>query len=1190
IIADGMSAAVLINDFAAIYKQKVLPELTIHYKDYVAWQNREKSEKQHEYWRKEFAGEIPVLELPVDYVRPAVQSFAGKSIEFETGTPALESGVTLYQFLLAIYNIFLAKVSNREDIIIGTPVAGRRHADLEKIIGMFINTLALRNYPAGEKRFSDFLFEVKENSLKALENQDYPYEDIIEGTGIKRDTGRNPLFDAAFSLLNFDNAPIEIPGLKLSPAKHENKTAKFDLTLSAIEIENKLAFTFEYCTKLFKNETIERFIIYFKNIINTVIEHKDLRISEIEIIAAEEKNLILYNFNNTSAGYPHQETIHRLFTAQAEKTPDVMALVGADLRVCPNFPISLSYSKLNEQAGLVAGLLIAKGARGGDIVAVIMKRSIEMITGIYGILKAGCAYLPIDPDYPPERIDYMLKDSKARILHFEHLHFAYLNFDIVSNFDSSNSAYIIYTSGSTGKPKGTVIEHHSVINRLHWMQKAYPLSAGDVILQKTPVVFDVSVWELFWWSFQGAGLYLLKPGEEKDPRAIAAAVERYRITTMHFVPSMLNAFLVYFETGEKTAENIDKLKNLKQVFSSGEALAVEHVERFYRLFKKETPPQLINLYGPTEATVDVSYYPCPAGVKLERVPIGKPIANTQLYILNKEQRLQPVGISGELHIAGVGLARGYLNNPELTAEKFINKSFSGGPGGRLFKKAPLVYKTGDLARRLDDGTIEFLGRIDHQVKIRGYRIELGEIENRLLEHPDIRETIVILKGALCAYFVSEKNLTAQQLREYLAHELPDYMVPSSFVQIEKMPLAPGGKIDSKALPEPGIEMTGAAPLDHVEEKLATIWSELLGIEKDRVGANTNFFEIGGHSLKAALLAAGIHKELNVKVPLVEIFKTAELRELANYIKSCGIESYHSLEPVEKKEYYPLSSAQKRLFFLQQMDPEGTSYNIPAAWQITGILDEERLKQTFERLIQRHESLRTSFAIINGEAVQRVHAHVEFKIEYEEGQTRAFDLAKAPLLRVGLNKNILMIDMHHIIADGMSAAVLINDFAAIYKEKVLPELTIHYKDYVAWQNHEKKEKQQEYWRQEFAGEIPVLELPVDYVRPAVQSFAGKSIEFETQIPALENGVTLYQFLLAIYNVFLAKVSNREDIIIGTPVAGRQHADLEKIIGMFINTLALRNYPAGEKRFSDFLFEVKENSLNGLENQDYPYEDI
>ncbi|MGD2087372.1 MAG: non-ribosomal peptide synthase/polyketide synthase [Candidatus Aminicenantes bacterium] len=1275
IISDGISRRILVREFMALAAGKNLPPLRLQYKDFSQWQNRETQrevpEKQKAYWKKQLEGEIPLLDLPCDYVRPMIQRFEGSTVTFAIDQGQVNSlrslipgeDFTLYMIILAIYYILLCKLGNQEDILVGTPTVGRRHADLQQIIGMFVNTLVLRNYPTGDKTYIGFLREIKKRSLEAFENQDYPYEELVEEVAITRDTVGNPLFDTMFVMQNMGNPRLEIPGLRLLPCEHQINTSKFDVTLIVTEKEENLSLTFEYSTHLFKKATIERFAAYLKKIASTIISNPEVKICDVEILGEEERREIIYDFNNTTAEYPRNKVIDELFAEQAERTPNHIAVigqsVGAIVGAINQSPLhQITYKEFNKRSNRLAYFLKEKGVEPDTIVGIMVERAIEMIVGIMGILKAGGAYLPIDPGYPEERKRYILKDSGGKILLTgqEIAGFfspkASLNLSEGRPFNSHHSsfiihhscylAYIIYTSGSTGKPKGVAVEHHSVVNRLNWMQRFYPIGERDVILQKTTFTFDVSVWELFWWSWQGASVCLLKPGGEKEPKEIADAIEMNNVTTLHFVPSMLSVFLDYIEP----PFDLDRLSTLRQIFSSGEALLLNQVDRLNRSLYAENKTKLINLYGPTEATVDVSYFNCYTEEKLQKIPIGRPIDNIELYIMDISLKLQPVGITGELCISGVGLARGYLNRPELTAEKFDHDLWDyhdykdGYHRSYRSYKSYALYKTGDLARWLVDGNIEFLGRIDHQVKIRGFRIELGEIENQLLKHNQISEAVVVSKedekgdGYLCAYIVpiastSNEAINITDLRNDLSMLLPDYMIPPYFVALEAFPLTPSGKVDRKALPEPDKD-TGAtyvAPRDEMEEKLAHVWSEVLGIEKDKIGIETNFFELGGHSLKVITLAAMIHKEFDVKVTLGKVFKAPKISALARYLKGKSRkadEGYMSIEVVEKKEYYPLSSAQKRLFLVQQMEIDSTSYNIPRVFVLEGKISKEKLKEIFGKLIKRHDSMRTSFVILEGEPLQRINKDAHFDIEYfvleknsGDMETRArcilksfirpFNLSHPPLLRVGIinigeMKNLLMIDIHHIISDGTSIARLTTGFISLYMGQEQNELRLQYKDCSEWQNSEKRReairKQEKYWLKEFEGEIPVLNLPTDSPRPPIQKFDGDRVSFEMEnkttlalkAKALECGVTLYMLLIAAANVLLSKLSGQEDIVIGTPIAGRVHPDLEGIIGMFVNTLALRNYPKEGKTFSKFLEEIKERILDAFENQDYQFEDL
>lgn len=1237
IITDGISHTILIGDFIALYNGVQLPALELQYKDYSEWQQSESVKdmfrRQEEYWLQEFAGEIPVLAMPVDYARPPVQSFAGDTVGFDIGiketkalnTIAQSQGATLFMVLLTGFYIFLSKISSQEDIVVGTPIAGRNHADLKKIIGIFVNTLALRNRPSDWKTFNAFLREVKDKTLKTFDSQDYPFEDLVEKALVEKDMSRNPLFDVMFILQNLFNPsenepPKEMGGLRVKPYGYDGKTSKCDLTLWTVEIGGKLFFKFEYCTRLFREETIMRFIQYFRRVISAVIENPETKISEIDVLTREEKDVILYRFNDTDIEYPRDKSLHQLFEEQVERTPTNTAVVSAGAP-------ALTYRGLNERANQLAGLLKEKGVGRNMIVGLVVERSIEMVTGGLAVLKTGAAYLPVEPDYPLDRITFILEDGSAKLVLTQESFLVRLKGaqDVInlenpaiyrdrgghpdeSGSRSTDPAYVIYTSGSTGKPKGVVVEHQSVVNILFALQKEFPLKESDTLLLKTAYVFDVSVTEMFGWFLGGGRLAILEKDGEKDPNIILNTVEDFGVTHINFVPSMFNAFV-----GILNPRNISKLSSLMYFFLAGETLLPELVDKFRRL---GTTIMLENIYGPTEGTVYSSRYSLSNwNDTLESVPIGKSLQNTKLYILNKSNYVQPIGVPGELCVSGSGVARGYLNRPELTAAHFVADPFMAGG---------VMYKTGDLARWLPDGNIEFLGRIDYQVKIRGFRIELGEVENRLLNHRDLREVVVAERkrpggeNYLAAYIVPVKEIPVPQLREYLARYLPEYMIPSCFVTLERIPLTPTGKVDRKMLPEPGIEAGEiyAAPENELQEKLVSIWAHVLGIQTDVIGIDTNFFHLGGHSLKATILMTKIHKEFHVKFSLPEVFKNPYIRGMAEYIRDAVKEENVSLETLEKKEYYPASSQQKRLYILQQGHLDSIVYNRPNAYITEVELDKEKLEATFRKLIQRHESLRTSFDMLDGEPAQRIHSDVPFAIEYYGGDVtgesmenfvQPFDLSQAPLLTVRITKtgdgqNILMVDIHHIISDGASDFLLVSDFMALYQGNRLPALTFQYKDYSHWQAGLLKsgamKKQESYWLETFTGDIPTLAIPRDYDNSSGQSFEGRGIYLELdrnetgQLNQLakREGATLFMLLLGCYNVLLGKLGGQEDIVVGTGVAGRRHADFEKIIGMFINTLPLRNYPAEEKTFKDFLHEVKERTLLAFENQDYLFEDL
>jgi tyrocidine synthetase-3 len=1266
IISDGKSLETFREEFQAIYNGEKLPALPLQYKDYARWQtNQEQQEKmaeQEAFWLTELSGELPVLNLPTDYTRPLVQSFIGNIVGFSlTRTEsktlnniAKKTDTTLYMVILSLYNILLSKLSGQEDIIIGTPISGRRHPDLEGIIGMFVNTLALRNFPSPDKTAKKFLQEIKKRTLDAFVNQEYQFEALVEKLPIKRDVSRNPVFDVMFNLLNQREYRGE--GAGIEPVENEEYVhtkgiAKFDMTLTTVVSGEMIYFAFDYCSKLFQPATIERFIRYFRKIISQLGANILQKIADIEILSAEEKEQLLYDFNNTGTPYPGNKIIHELFEEQAVKSPDNTAVVCRAHHVfiesgSREQDLHITYKALNQRANRLGHRLKAMGIKPGTIAALLVERSIDMIVGILAILKTGAAYLPMNPKNPTARTTYLLAESSAQLL-LTHRGIArssvgnipvldledekiYTEEEDAKNVENivnpNDNAYIIYTSGSTGKPKGVIISHGNFSPVLHWGMAYFGFSPHYRVVQNLSYFFDWSVSEIFLTLCSGAQLIMVEERIILDPAEYIDFLNRNHITMLNITPTHFLSLLAVNR----------HFVSLKFLCVGAEKLTLDTVERSYRLIHPDC--RVFNLYGPTETTITTTIFePGKTGgenyKKLSSVPIGGPVANTTLLVLDKNLKLCPVHVQGELYIGGESLAPGYLNDVEKTGESFIKNTFKEIPG-------PYLYKTGDRVCWLADGNLEFFGRLDHQVKIRGYRIELGEIENQLLNHAEIKEVLVMAREDsrgekyLCAYIVTEGGAPDPgTLRAYLSNILPDYMIPSYFVSLEKMPLNPNGKVDRKALPEPG-QAAGEdyiAPGDDTERKLIALWADVLNIDQKVIGSNANFFESGGHSLKATALVSRIHKEFNVNIPLKEIFVLQTINALARYLRNAEQEMFMAIAPLEKREYYPLSSAQKRLYILAQMNLAGTGYNMPVPIFLDKEPAKEKLHNTFNRLIQRHESFRTSFEMVNGEPLQKIHENVKFEIEYQEaGQplqeqgggvetnaeiekmfedfVRPFDLGKAPLLRARLlitplpRQNILLVDMHHIISDGISVEILRAEFQAIYDGQELPVLTVQYKDYAYWQNSRRQQqeikRQQTYWLNQFPGEVPILELPTDYPRPVVQSFEGNTVSFvlnDAETESINNitgetGTTVYMALVAIYNILLAKSSGQEEIIIGTPVAGRNHSDLEPIIGMFVNTLALRNVPAGDKTVKEFLKEVKENTLNAFENQEYQFEDL
>ncbi|HLP62487.1 MAG TPA: amino acid adenylation domain-containing protein, partial [Candidatus Deferrimicrobium sp.] len=1131
-----------------------------------------------------------------------------------------KNGTTLFMTMLTVFKTLLYRYTGVLDICVGTGIANRRYKEMEGMLGMVINTLPLRTRLVGEFSFKQFLNSVKETCLEAYQHEDTPFGKIVEVTQPQRSLSYSPLFQVMFTFMDTPGGELRLPGLELELLPAHNHSAKFDINVVVVPPQEQesgesgeILVEWEYNTDIFDASTIERMVSHYNRLLNEGLNHPEKALSNLPMLPDEEIEKILFEFNDTKSVYPREKTIPELCAEQSLKTPDRIAVFGHG-RTRTNTDARITYKELDAQSNRLAYLLFKKGILKNDVVGIMMERAVDLIIGLLGILKAGAAYLPIDPGSPGERIDYILKDSNARIL-LNKSDFGVAfgsNFVLrASYFNSSTLAYIIYTSGSTGIPKGVPITHANLCPLLHWGYDSMRWGPGDHVIQTLAYYFDWSAWEIFLALTSGASLYMITEELLLNPGAQLDFIKRNDITVMEATPTRFQSLLsIKPEPGA--------LDTLKCLCIGAEKLTPGLVKQAKSVIANDC--RVFNLYGPTEATIicaafEIDMRALEKYEYLSSIPIGRMVGNGPLVVLDKFLNLCPVNVVGELYITGDGVAQGYLNNPELTAEKFFNFHHSS-----FIIHHSNLYRTGDLARLLNDGNIEFLGRIDQQVKIRGFRIELGEIENRLLKHDHVKEAVVIDRQDrgekyLCAYIVPLSNfvLEAAELKNYLSGSLPDYMIPAFFIEIAKIPLNPNGKIDRKALPEPGAGKTAkeyTAPRDEVEKRMVEIWADVLN-PPTSIGIDDNFFDLGGHSLNATLLIAGMHKAFNVKVPLKEFFQRGCIREIAQYIKEAVKEEFIFIEPVEEKEYYPLSAAQKRMYVLQQLDEGSIAYNIPAVMRLEGVLDKNHLEKVFLKLIKRHESLRTSFIAINEEPVQRIRDNVEFEIEMGRGAPpwspykffiRPFDLSKAPLMRVGLvkeeeEKHLLMVDMHHIITDGTSMELFVKDFMTLYAGREILPLALQYKDYSGWRNI-MREKGEEYWLNRFCERPPVLDLPLDYPRPAVQGFEGRGYRFEISpgetaaLKALASaeGTTLYMALLTLYYTFLTRITGQDDIVIGTPVAGRSHAGLESIMGMFVNTLALRNSPAWEKNFAGFLKEVNENTLAAFANQDYPYEEL
>ncbi|HEU4964844.1 MAG TPA: amino acid adenylation domain-containing protein [Bacilli bacterium] len=917
IASDGWSTGVLLHELSELYRAWVegeraqLAPLPIQYADYARWQREwlqgEVLDEQLRYWQDKLGGDLPVMQLPTDRPRPAVQTTRGATVtrrlpaSLTTDLHRLSQGesATLFMTLLAAFNVLLYRYTGQDDLLVGTPIAGRTQRELEGLIGFFVNTLVLRHRLSDEMSFRELLQQVREETLEAYAHQDVPFEKVVEVLQPVRDLSYSPLFQVMFALQNAPFGDMAWPSLTVEPLEANTTTAKFDLTLTMVEGDDGLAATMEYNSDLFDAETIERMMDRFAVLLASLAQGADRPLSALPLLDEAAEQELLQIGRGAEQAVP-QEPLHAGFERQARQTPDRVALVAGKER--------LTYRELNERANRLAHRLLthAQGSKTDEVVALCLERSVEMVVAMLAVLKAGKAYLPLDPSLPPDRLQFMIEDAGVTLLLTASDLDKSLNLDAElcllidqASFDTESAAdpqrvvqpedlaYVIYTSGSTGQPKGVMIPHRAIVNHMGWMQAAYPLTAEDRVLQKTPYGFDASVWEFYAPLLAGAQLVMAEPGGHQDPRYLVQAVRDWEITRLQLVPTMLHAMLEEPELAE--------CRTLQHVFCGGEALSPELVDRFHEQMQGRV--RLTNLYGPTEACIEVTAWDCRPNATMRTVPIGRPITNLRAYVLDGAGRPVPTGVPGELFLAGAGLARGYLNRPDLTAASFLPDPFAVATdaAGAGASEPARMYKTGDLVRYLADGSLEYLGRIDHQVKIRGYRIELGEIETRLLRHPSVREAVVVARRddrgthQLVAYVVpaADAFLQAEDVRRDLRAELPDYMVPAACVFLPSLPLLVNGKVDRKALPAPdasnGDEGRYVAPRDHVELTLARLFEEVLGVE--RVGVHDDFFARGGHSLLAVRLLAQMREAFGCDLSLPTLFQQGTVENLAQALRN-----------------------------------------------------------------------------------------------------------------------------------------------------------------------------------------------------------------------------------------------------------------------------------------------------------------
>ncbi len=1263
IVVDGTSLGVLIKEFMILYDGETLPEMKLHYKDYCEWKCSSKEveamNSQEQFWMKEFKGNVPVLNLPADYSRPAVQSYEGNSIPFTIGIRptfgikelALAEGVSNFMVLLACFNILLSKLSGQDDIVVGTGVEGRQHDDLKNIIGMFVNTLALRNTLKPSLSFRQFLAKLKEKTLDAFGNQDYPFEDIVEKSDVPRDTSRNPLFDVMFQFNNFEASELNITDLKLKPFNYNNPTSKFDITLWGWEAPDDFRFAFEYCTILFKKETIETFSRYFTEICNSVVQNPDQRLEDIRYISEPIKQSMIRKLEE--AVKPEvvlQELYHR----------PLQQVLGASLKnFSSNIAITcgsttVTYRELERRSTETAHRLRGKGIEPQTHIGVLVDNRIDLIVSMLGIIEARCVFVPLDSAHPKARLELMINSAEIQYVicdssnlalfsgntgnFIKHIQFIPVEDLLTVNkttadykslppftYSPEDKIYIYFTSGSTGTPKAFTGKNSSLLHFLDWEIDTFNIDEGSRFSQFTNPGFDAFLRDIFTPLLAGGMICIPENNSLMlDADQLIYWIEQSRINLIHCVPSLFRIF----NSDSLTPSNFEKLKF---ILLSGERVIPHQLKNWFDCFSGRI--KLVNLWGTSETTLAKTFHFIQENdIVRERVPVGKPIRGAAVAVLDKNLNLCPELVTGELYITTPFRTYGYYNDPKLNGERFIPNPFNKNPDD-------LWHKTGDLGRVLLDGTIDVMGRNDRQVKIRGIRIELEEIESILVSHHAVKEAVVIKKGisatneVLWAYIACHQrdethdNIFIDEITQYLTGKLPEYMLPSSITILEQLPRNPNGKIDFPCLPSPFETMADnlVEPRNMVEKRLLAIWVETLQVEK--ISVKSRFFELGGNSLHIMALNSKIHKEFDVRIPLKEFFNKPTLEKQAELIQTVLKEKFlddpfASIKPVEKREFYPLSSAQKRLYVLHQLNFEGnnTVYNMPQTVILHGEVKKDIIEQTFVKILNRHESLRTSFHMVGREPIQRIHDYNDLSFEisfYESGEEEApkivddlvqpFDFAKAPLLRVSLIKiaetnHLLMVDMHHIISDGVSFGILMQDFMDGFSGKDLLPLKVQYKDYSQWQNGEREKillkNQEKYWLEKFKDGIPQLNLPIDYARPIVQTFEGSIVVFgigavgtkRLRDLATAENVTLFMVILAAFYMLLWKLTGQENSVVGTGIEGRRHDDLRQIVGMFINTLSLKNSIDVEKTFREFLQKVTRDTLEAFDCQEYQFEDL
>ncbi|WP_344407049.1 amino acid adenylation domain-containing protein, partial [Actinomadura nitritigenes] len=1242
VVSDEWSAGVLWRELSALYaafadgRPSPLPPLTVQYADFAVWQRAhmrgELLDGQLAFWRDRLR-DAPELELPLDRPRPAERSAAGAMVGFEVPAATAarlralsgRSGATMFMTLLSAFSIVLGRYAGTEDVVVGAPVAGRTRPETEDLIGFFVNTVVLRTDLSGDPTFTDVLARVRAGALDAFAHQDVPFEQVVDALRPDRDRGRNPLFQVLFDVERADATAAGLPGLASTGFGGPRSTTPFDLGVVLVD-GDELTGALEYATDLFDEATARALTRHLLAVLDAIAADPGRRLSELDLLDEAERRREISAWNATRAALPDVGGVHELIDAQAGRTPDATAVVWDGRR--------LTYAELAALSNRLARHLRSVGVRPDDVVGLCVTPGPGLVVAMLAVLKAGAAYLPLEPGHPVERTRFMVAECGAEVVIGQAETLALLRELPVRPVDLDDPAiavaddgplatathpdqlaFVIFTSGSTGRPKGVSLTHRGLVNVLAWRQEAFGLAAGDRVLQKSAIGFDAATGEILWPLAVGAQVVVADPERRADPDYLAETIERERIDVIDIVPSLFR--LLIRREGLGTG--------LRLVVCGGEVLRGEDVARF-----QEANPgaRVHNVYGPTEASIDVSAWPCPRPVGVSGVlPIGGPVGNTRLYVLDRSLRPVPVGAAGELFIAGAGLARGYAARPDLTAERFVPDPFAGA-GARM-------YRSGDRVRRRRDGTLEFLGRMDAQVKLRGVRVEPGEVEAALLGHPAVAAAVVVARDErLVAYAVPadpERGLPgADETRTFLRTILPPHLVPAAVVELAALPFRSNGKLDRDALPSPEPPAEGrTAPRTAAEELLAGIWAQVLGVPE--VGATDDFFALGGHSLLATRVVSRIRAVFETELPVAALFDRPTVRGLAETIgRTGGGGLAPPLLPAPRDGLVPASFAQQRLWFLDQLEPGSTDFNVPVALRLRGPLDAAALTAAVDAVMARHEALRTRFTAVGGVAHQIIDPpggpvlrrdDVCGAVDPLESATALaaadasapFDLAEGPLcrwrlIRLGDGDHVFSMVMHHIVCDEWSAGLLRQEIAALYgafaaggREVPLAPLPLQYADFAGWQRDwlrgDVLEGQLGHWRERLAG-APDLELPVDRPRPPVRSSAGAVVEFavpETTGRGLRElsrscGATMFMTLLAAYAVTLGRLCGQDDVLVGTPIANRNRAETEDLVGLFVNTLVLRTDLSGDPTFAEVVERVRRDALAAYAHQDVPFEQV